>query len=390
MSTQNFIRSWKLLDSNHVDRLLRGEIMIRSLDYYADLEERNNDGWIGDRFENGGERFLDQYDSDHDDAGVREKLKPWIASEGGRVVINNLVIKDKLPHCHAFCVTVGDVQEQLAQFDYDTAIEIVDLGGLADAVMAEGTLLHAPDVRATDLFTAKQVGQVTYGEKRASIESGENPESSPFVKPGSYSDQEESRIVFWAADELLHDQIVIKVPRPERFFGQQLSVDKAAKPNAATQLPLEEELAQLLRDLQAFDEEWSAKTFQATRQASAKLRELRATPSSDPMELYRQESELAAPVNRIVSERAARQDQFRPRILDATWRARIEMGIRLRGTAQGMMRDTVEVLLARLNPRAGIGPAITSLRETRHFYPENHRPQIPGAWRGSGYDSIAL
>lgn len=391
MNTDQPLPAWKLLDSQHVASLMRGEIMVRSLDYYADLEQRRNDRWIGDRFENGGERHLERYDSAQDDPAVRENLSPWISSTGGRIVVSNFTVKERIPHGHAFCVTVGDLNLQLDQFEYDTAVEIFDLRALGAAIMAEGRLLYAHDVRAADVFTAAPVAEVRYAEKRVTIESGETPESSPFVKPPSYSPQEEARIILWARDPLLHDEVFIKLPEPERFFGRKVQVAKPERIPVAAAAPLEEELASLLAEMRLFTDEWSEKLYQATSAVRDKYQTLPAMTETNSEEGARLREELFRPLRALQSERTRLETTlFRTRIMDLAWRARMEKGIRLRGTAQAMMMDTVEVILERLKPNAGRGPAMTSLRETRHFYPEDRRPPVPVLWRNTVFDTIGL
>ncbi|WP_298162314.1 hypothetical protein [Brevundimonas sp.] len=374
------MKAWKLTDEMFAPALIAGDIMVCSLEYYSDLEERTGDRWIGDRLETGGEVFVGHYNNKTSPKPVIDRLSKLFSGDG-TIEAHGLRLKSEAPHSHIFCATVGDIDAQEASFTYSASVEITDFEGLAKAIYDKGVLRDAQDVKVSDIFSKCEFGKVAYEEKVVTIESGLDATSSPFVKPTLYAQQEEVRIVLEAREPLIHDRQFIRIPDPERYFAPHYRKRVGTPPH--TETPLLEEIRTLVGELKAFDDAFNVRHELALKEYSTTIKLLKVELGTlDSPEFYARKRALFEPVDvAFMKHHEAMRTRFRTRIMNLAWRARIELGLRVRGGAVLFDESTLEALLARHDLNAEQGPSMAHLRETTYFY--GRRPPVPAAWIGS-------
>ena len=376
------IRAWKLLNAKHEGTLRSGSILLRSLQYYAGLEDRTGDDKVGDAFERGAERQMANYDSATAsvEAIAAVAAAGFISGGGGRLIVQNMRQLHPTEHTMIFC-TSDDPIEGMKDFGYDRAVEIPDLEAFAVALWSEGTIGGSLRIPTRDVIAKPTVDFVTYTDKAIDLLSAEPLPVGPFYKPKKYQSQKEIRIAAPAIDELLHDQIVVQLEKSERLFGETLIGEPAGSPSA-----VEEEHALLdclieLRDARrAFDQETRKLERDAFHDPNPNQDPaVRLGGSSSPEYLAFVTARNAAETKVRDLRRSEEAARFKRRTLELTWRARLEAGIRLRdGYSEMATPSNLEWLIDRLLVTDPGSSAAFYTNDTRHFF--DPRPARPDAW----------
>lgn len=381
---------YKFLDKAHVAPFLSGRLLLHSLAYFAEMELASGVAGIGDQFEAGPRVEIEHFDTTNATADELATLRRlgFHFAEGAKATLASGIIGQSAAHSHVLCLTKGDLATQAALFPYDAAIEVFDLPGLIDAIVNEGHLVcpGAPPVR--EAFTAISSGLVTYSPKVGDLSSPSVLQADAFVKPPAFAGQREVRVLFIAADEGIHDRIMVQVPNMERFVRQVShpgsTVARAidfepvgGRPEANFEAELasfEDKLRALVQDVAEFEAETQAKSeeFIDAKSAALQLAERRTGSSAGALAdaEYRAIShELWLQMTKYTTDRSAQfEKSFERRISQIKWRARLYHRLRPTGIVENFNEKlALDFLKQRVTSNTS-GPARMYYRETRFGY----------------------
>lgn len=193
-----------------------GELLLRSLAYFAYEEVVRGEPGVGDETESASILTITRYDSaEGDPLGLISEGTP---RPGMRLIMEGAVQYHTAPPALIFCASRGEVDRLSPSFREwcDAAVEIIDPEGLSKAIVEEGQTKRGAPV--STLLKAGEHRKVEYRAKKRDFAEGVAPATGPFVKPHEFCAQREYRFHFPAQDQFLTDQLIIRVPRPERFF----------------------------------------------------------------------------------------------------------------------------------------------------------------------------
>ena len=224
---------YKFLNSQHVDAVCKeGTLIVSSLQYFRDLEAKEGQ-WIGDRLEGAtelttsrhytlteGSKELEMFNNANIGHGMFKQFA--VMSGGGRIEMGPTSFVTVLPPLYVFSFSGGKLSTLRASMSsgpapYDACLRIPWPGELLKAMVEEGLVVDL-GVSFKQLFGSSGMDKVKYTPVSTSITEGRSIPPSPFLKDPVFAGQCEHRMVFEPGQKIELERLMVRVPRPERFF----------------------------------------------------------------------------------------------------------------------------------------------------------------------------
>lgn len=220
---------YKFLHSDHTSAMLdAGIVQIGSLSHYRELE--GTDQWIADQLE--GRVTIEPGNLKISENGdsltpiLPHSLKNLVRVEsGGEIhIAAGVKITIEHPDAYIFSSSIGDLAELTATMcrdseeKYDACIRIRHIEHLAHRLFFRGKILDAKETKMSHCFSEFQCSKVTYDFLSRTVELGQAPEASPFLKDKKFARQCEFRIAFWPRRPMGRSTLRIRVPKPAQLF----------------------------------------------------------------------------------------------------------------------------------------------------------------------------
>jgi hypothetical protein len=361
---------YKFHDATYTDRLLAGEWLVSSLDYFSYMELKSGDKWIGD----------------HTESGISHRIKDKLSWEGGNTppedeymrreglirggplqglsFVDAKFLKPEWP-AHIISLCYGKyarcahamLEEPEPLYRYNACLEISDIDEFAHVLWGEGFTTSGTPLR--ELFKEPLVGPMIYGNREADISDQTPLQPGYFAKRSAYAKQNEFRIVFphvekWA----IRDRLVFNLPRPERFLSLRLAGTPSTK---TSDLPMQPDLMQETNSL--YTRMRAAKAMDDTKRVSPLVHdsEMLAEMKRITQEVYHAADPHAASernsnaIKKIMDARNAKsnaenehsirfEEENNVALRDLLWRWRLEKHMRLRRNIPYLGRPSMQYL----------------------------------------------
>jgi hypothetical protein len=363
---------YKFHDAAHTERLLSGEWLVSSLDYFSYTELQSGDQWIGDHTEP-----ATIYKSDHPlrwSPSETPSEENYMRSEGlitrsgdvsGVVTIGAMTIRKAEWPAHIISLCHGEyaqcahamLEEPEPRYRYNACLEVSDAEAFGDALWEEGTTASGTPLR--ELFKRPLGEPVNYGDREADIHEQTPLQPGYFWKRRIYEKQKEFRIVFPHLEErTIRDRIVFRLPKPERFLSLKLSGVPSKSPQDPTPDLMEatKSLYARMREAKALHDTTRDHLRDSSLERQAETgriwaRGLSENATDADREALRQLQRATREQLMAESQHQSRFDEEYAVVLrDCLWRWRLEKHIRLRGDypyfEQATMRHLEELLPA--------------------------------------------
>jgi len=225
--------AFKFCRKKHAVQMVdEGVFRIGSLSYYRGLEEG-----IGDWQEGLTHRFIPSAVIVKGDLGsekILDRINAFSPSDdpffklsgraGQRLAFNNAGITDDVGgSIFVFCASLPDEGRCPPTVeDYDAAVFISDMNGLAEETMMNGVAIE--DGRPLQsLFWRTGIGPVTYMKKIVNVLENYPHEPSAFLKSDDpvFVKQREIRFVLLPMVPISVDGMLVSIPEPHRFFKRE-------------------------------------------------------------------------------------------------------------------------------------------------------------------------
>lgn len=345
--------------------------MLSSLAYFAQLERNDKTGQVGDRFETGPIVYIEDVIIDENTPQeILDKIANFSSIRimaGATARISNLSAVHETAHSLVWCFTAGDFSSVGRAFQADAAIEVLDLEGLVAAIYSEAET--SAGVPLSELIGPGEYGDVAYVEKIVPLDRAMELPKGAFVKPTRFADQVEARLVFPAISPMLHDRILITLPRPERFF-RKVDSWRGERTDAVAAVVDDPPLVDVVRGIIERIEQHKADRSRIDSFYIGLIQSLPPDATRDAHRLRSQGSPLSPDQQRYlelwdaICDRSATDAfnaEMQPLLIDMAWRARVEYGIRSRFADNGTVMDAFPcILLGALtgvwHPRAALWP----------------------------------
>lgn len=339
---------YKFMWSDHLEGLMcRGELAVTSLDYFGQLEWTDPGGVIGDFGERGSLIEADGIQIDGtsplEDRAALARLMGVELGDGCRDFTISGQSLIATPHSLIYSFTEGDLDTQARVFcdvpgGYDAGVEITDPFELAREILANGRHVTSnPDdeLPLSKLFTGGLLDKVQFAPRRHDFTATLAPMGGPFIKPTRFEKLREHRLVLPATGPDIHDQIILRIEKPERFFTPVFS----HRHEAASAAPKPDLIAELCRLSAANDAVRVLNELE--RRKADQLNDPRIWTDLTP-ERRQQLRVCGEPANRLETAFLVHNDAFMNPVQHelmpddmaalrrVVWRVRMELGLRSR------------------------------------------------------------
>lgn len=228
---------YKFLESQHVDRVLKGSLVLSKLSYFRMMEAKHRVAGIGDMGEGHygyTVKHAELKNTDQDTEILGKLEKAGIVVRNANVTISNYRFSNYVD-CYIFSMSIGSVHKLRkvmcsgqGGIGYNAAIRVRDLKELTNAIFSQGVFRPFYDEQnlrqVSNEFNKIEKGSVVYKSNTLEINDISFGLISPqFIKRPSFRPQSEYRITLLPCPDHFPDRIIIDIPNPERFFSKVFS-----------------------------------------------------------------------------------------------------------------------------------------------------------------------